>query len=238
MVKDDVLLVAGNLTSVSVDVVEAWRKEVIDSILFSRLYANSKVDRFAESQQWSKYYSEAMGVLKWQVGSSKFTSLELNDGGSFVLKHLIRDKLKSVVDLSRVEQYERLMYSIEQNPAAEVIASSAGEHAIVRQFKGGGIKISTVVLQVSLIGRGPDICSVFVCFDTAQEVKHDFLSQEFKNDLIFAELNIGVSKLMLNKASYEKARTREKVIDSLPEFTAPLILHITPEIQSPGVVVP
>jgi hypothetical protein len=229
MAKDDVLLVAGNLVSVSTDVSEIWRKEVVNSILFSQLYASSKLDKFASSQQWCKYYAEAMEKLKWKAGVWRLTNIELNEGVSIVLNRLIKDRFGLLVKLLQLEQFERLMYSVQQGCATEAIASSTGEHAMVRRIEGDASTVSTVALHVSLVGRGPAIYSAFIYFDTSQEVESDFFTQEFKSELIKGEVGIAVSCLVLDKAGYEKARIREKVLGSLPEVTTGLVLDINAE---------
>lgn len=227
MVKDDVLLVAGNLTSVSVGVSEAWRSNVVDSILFSQLYASSKISKFSDSQQWYKNYTEAMSKTKWKTGGYRFSSVEFDEGLSIFLNVLIQKRLGSVVGLPQTEQFERLMSSIQQGCAAEAIASLTEEHAMVYQVEEKTSTVSTVVLHVSLVARGPAIYSVFVCFKTTQEVERNFFHQEFKSELIVGEIGIGISQLVLDKDAYEKARMREKILRSLPEVTAPLVLDIT-----------
>jgi len=76
MIKDDVVVVAGNVLSVSSDVVDPWKEAVISSLLFSRLYANSQADRFAQAQQWYKDYDDALGRLKWELKANRSNDFE------------------------------------------------------------------------------------------------------------------------------------------------------------------
>lgn len=225
MDKDVVLSVAGNVSSISVELAEAWRKDVIDSMLFARLYADSNVDRFAQSQQWYKYHSEAMSKSKWEVGSHRFSSYEPGESSSFVLKQLIQNRMS--LDLAQAEQFDRLMNCIQRNSAAELITSSAGKHTLVCQSGGQTSMVSTIALQISLAVRGPGLCTGFVYFKTGQAVSDDLFNQEFKSELVSGEVIIGVTKLVLNKASYERARMREKILASLPEVSAPLVLNLS-----------
>ncbi|VVO56035.1 hypothetical protein PS862_00563 [Pseudomonas fluorescens] len=227
MDKDIALSVAGNLSSISAGLAEVWREGVINSLLFARLYADSNVERFAQPQQWYKYHAEAMSKSKWEVGSHRFSSFEPGENSSFVLKHLIQGRFG--FDSAQAKQYERLMYCIQQDSAAEVIASSAGGHALVYQSEGQTSTVSTIALQVSLVVRGPALYTGFVYFKTGQAVSNNLFIQEFKSELVLGEVIIGVTKLVLNKASYERARMREKILASLPEVTAPLVLDLTPE---------
>jgi hypothetical protein len=167
--------------------------------------------------------------LKWKSGGYRYVEVEMVDNVLVVLKRLIRDKLSSMAGLSLVEQFERLMCNIQQECVAEAIASSTEDHAMVYKVEGEDSVVSTVTLHVSMVGAGPAIYSAFVCFKTTQEVKSGFFNQAFKSELVVGEIGIGISKLVLDKAGYEKARIREKVLDSLPEVTAPLVLNITPE---------
>ncbi|MDQ0125001.1 hypothetical protein J2W17_003957 [Pseudomonas lini] len=224
MDKDIVLSVAGNFSSVSVELAEVWRKDVIDSMLFARLYADSNVDRFAQPQQWYKYHSEAMSKSKWEVGSHRFSSFESGENTSFVLKQLIRNRLS--LDLAQAKQYERLMNCFQQASASELIASSAVKHALDYQGEDQISTVSTIALQVSLVVRGPALYTGFVCFKTGQAVCDNLFNQEFKSELVSGEVIVGVTKLVLNKSSYERARMREKILGSLPEMTAPLVVNL------------
>lgn len=227
MVKDDVLLVAGNLTSVSVGVSEAWKSNVVDTVLFSQLYASSKISKFSDSQQWYKEYTRAMSQSKWETGGYRFSRVEFDEGVSILLNVLIQKRLGSVAGFPQTEQFERLMSCTQQGCAAEAIASLTEEHAMVCQVKEETSTVSTVVLHISLVTRGPAIYSALVYFKTTQEVERNFFYQEFKSELIVGEIGIGVSQLILDKDAYEKARMREKILRSLPEVTAPLVLDIT-----------
>jgi hypothetical protein len=227
MVKDDVFLVAGNLTSVSADVLEKWKKDVVDAILFSQLYASSKISKFTDSQRWYEKYTEAMSKTKWQTGGFRFSKIELDEGGTVVFNVLVQKRIGSVVGLPQAEQFEQLMCSIQQGYAAEAIASLPEDHAMVFQVNEKTSTVSTVVLHVILVGRGPAICSALVCFKTTQKIKRDFFHQEFKSELIVGDIEIGISELVLDRNAYEKARMREKILVSLPELTDPLVLDIT-----------
>lgn len=227
MIRDDVFLVAGNLTSVSADVLEKWKKDVVDSILFSQLYASSKISKFSDSQRWYENYTEAMAKTKWKTDGFRFSKIELDEGETVVLNVLVQKRIGSVVGLPQTEQFEQLMCSIQQGCAVEAMASLTEDHAMVFQDKGKTSTLSTVVLHVSLVGRGPAICSALVCFKTTQKIKRNFLNQEFKSELIVGEIDIGISQLVLDRNAYEKALMREKILVSLPEITDPLVLDIT-----------
>jgi hypothetical protein len=227
MVKDDVLLVAGNFTSVSIDVFEVLKKDVVDSILFSQLYASSKVVKFSDSRKWYESYTEALSKSKWKTGGHKFSRVELGEGVSVVLNSLIHKRLASVAGFPQVEQFERLMNSIQSDVAAEAIASTTEEHAMVCKVEGKASAVSNVVFNVNLVGQGPVIYSVFVCFNTEQKVESNFFHQEFKSELVVGEIDIGISQFVLDKYAYEKSRMREKILCSLPDDTASLVLDIT-----------
>jgi hypothetical protein len=226
MIKDDVFLVAGNLLSLSRSVNDSWKKDVLDSILFSRLYAGSKSDRFSSARQWHNYYIEAMGQLKWALVSSKSTRFELGDGTNFVLRHLIQDKLATIMVSAQTEQFERLMSATAQG-LAEVLTTSAGDNAVVCFSTNNTLELKTFALQLSLVGQGPVVYSAFVHFTTTQDVESDFFNQELLSDMVVGEINIEIVRQVLNKVTYERSRMREKVLSSLPEEKSQLVLELT-----------
>lgn len=226
MFKDDVLLVAGNLTSVSSCVSETCKKDVVDSVLFSQLYASSKISKFSDSQLWYKNFTEAMTKIKWKTGGYKFSDVMFDEGVSIILNILIQKRLGSLVGLPQTEQFERLMSSIQQGYATEAIALLIEEHAMVSQVEEKASTVSTVVLHINLAAMGPKICSIFVCFKTTQQIKSNLFCQEFNSELIVGEIGIGVTQFVLDKDAFEKTRMREKILRSLPDVTAPLVLDI------------
>ncbi|VVN81884.1 hypothetical protein [Pseudomonas fluorescens] len=217
MIKDDVVIVAGNVLSISSDVVDPWREDVISSLLFSRRYANSQADRFAEAQQWCKYYDGALGRLKWELRAGKSNDFEPVDGSVIVVKDLIREKLVDILNSTRVEQFERLMRSIELTSNADMLAAQVEEHAAVKAAVDGVHDVSCVALQLSLVGQGPVVCSVFVRFDTTQEVDFEFFNQDFTSEHIVGKVSVDVSQRVLNKVMYEKSRMREMIASILAE---------------------
>jgi hypothetical protein len=227
MIKDDVVIVAGNVLSVSSDVVDPWRKDVIGSLLFSRLYANSQADRFAEAQQWYKDYDDALGRLKWELRASKSNDFEPVDGSVIVLKDLISTHLVDAPSSAQAEQFERLMHSIELASNAEMLAAQVGEHAVVKVAVDDIHEASCLALQLSLVGQGPILCSVFVRFDTTQEVDFDFFNQDFMSEHIAGKVSVDVSLRVLNKVSYEKSRMREMIASKLPEAGGSQMLELS-----------
>lgn len=216
MIKDDVVVVAGNVLSVSSDIVDPWRKDVISSLQFSRLYANSQADRFAEAQQWYKDYDDALGRLKWELRANRSNAFEPMSGSVIVVKDLIRTQLVDVLS-SKAEQFERLISSIELASSAGIFAAPVGEHAVVKVAVDDIHGASCLALQLSLVAQGPAICSVFVRFDTTQKVDSDFFNQSFMSEHIVGQVSTDVSLRVLNKVSYEKSRMRGMIASKLPE---------------------
>jgi hypothetical protein len=217
MIKDDVVVVAGNVLSVSSDVVDPWKEAVISSLLFSRLYANSQADRFAQAQQWYKDYDDALGRLKWELKANRSNDFEPMEGSVIVVKDLIKTQMVDALGSAQAEQFERLMRSIELASSAEMLAAQVGEHAVVKVAVNDIHEASCLALQLCLVGQGPVICSVFVRFDTTQEVDFDFFNQNFMSEHIAGKVSVDVSLRVLNKGSYEKSRMREIIASKLPE---------------------
>jgi hypothetical protein len=217
MIKDDVVVVAGNVVSVSSDVVDPWKEAVISSLLFSRLHANSKADRFAEAQQWYKFYDDALGHLKWELQVNRSNDFEPMEGSAIVVKDRIKTQLVDALNSAQAEQFERLMRSIELALSEQTLAKQVGEHAVIKVAGDDMHETSCLALQLTLVGQGPVICSVFVRFDTTQEVDFDFFNQSFVSEHIVGKVSVDVTLRVLNKVSYEKSRMREMIARKLPE---------------------
>ena len=226
MDKDVVLSVAGNLCCVSLEVPEEWSRDVVDSMLFARLYADSNADRFSASQEWYKCQSDAMSQLKWGVSSNKSSTFQPGENSSFLLKSLIEDKmgLSALANSPLAKQLQYLFRSVQQGEGEQIVASLPDIYSLVHRRDTGISTISTVVAQVSLVGKGTVLYTAFVSFKTTEKVCTDFFSQKFSGELVLGEVVIIVAQLVLNKARYEKFRIREKVISSLPEAEGHLVL--------------
>jgi hypothetical protein len=227
MNKDIVFLVAGDPLSISTDIPDFWRKEVLSSLLYSRLYANSKVNRLVAPDQWYKNFSNAMGKVKWGREAYKSYSFEPEVGAVVALQDLVGARLGSLFGLSQAPQFERLMASVEDSLNTEVAGAKLRQRAVVSTPGEKDSVISTIALQLSFVGAGPVVYSAFVHFATVEDVEVDFINQRFLGEHIVGKVSIDVSKQLLDKAGYEEDRMQDQILSKLPDSTDKLIFDIT-----------
>ncbi|MNL72015.1 hypothetical protein D3C87_1972560 [compost metagenome] len=77
------------------------------------------------------------------------------------------------------------------------------------------------------MGAGPVVYSAFVQCGTIEDVEVDFINQRFVGEHIVGKVSIDVSKQVLDKAEYEKARMQDKILSRLPDSTDEFIFDIT-----------
>lgn len=229
MNKDSVFLVAGDLLCILDDFPEPWREDVINVLLFSQLYAGSKENKFSSAEQWHAHCIEALGVAKWNRPVYRSESLEPDKDEVVVLKDLLRKKILDVFGDKQIEPLERVIGCIEQSPDPLVVWAMLKEHAVATVRTEEASEVSTIVLQVRLLGRGPVVYSAFACFSTTEEVEVDFFNQRFVGSHIVGKVSLDVSLHVLDKVSYKRSKVREKILDELPDTKNELVLDLSSE---------
>ncbi|POA18666.1 hypothetical protein C1886_15695 [Pseudomonas sp. FW300-N1A1] len=229
MNKDSVFLVAGGLLCVLDGFPESWREDVLNTLLFSQLYASSEENKFSSTEQWHARYISAMGMAKWSRPVYRSDSFEPDKDEVVVLKDLLRKKILDVLGDNQIEPLERMIGCIEQSPDPLVVWAMLKEHAVATVQTEEASEVSTIVLQVRLLGAGPVVYSVFACFSTTEEVEVDFFNQRFVGSHIVGKVSLDVSLHVLDKVSYKRSKVREKILDELPDTKNELVLDLSSE---------
>ncbi|MHC8303976.1 hypothetical protein [Pseudomonas sp. PB3P13] len=227
MDKDSVFMVAGNLVSVSAGISPQWGEDVLNSLLFAGLYANSQVDRFYSAQQWSKENDTAMEQLKWNLSSSTSYNFLPDAKDGFVLKDSVMHQLNAALGAVHSAQMGRLLDSLQVPTVAEALAAETEEHALFRLSKVNTQKVATFFLRCSLVEPGPAVSNVSVFFKTTEDIGNGFLSQQFKSAFILGEVIMQVSRRVLDKKAYERKDLRKTVKEMLPSDRDHLICDLS-----------
>lgn len=211
MTKDDMFIVEGNFLSVPGDFPVAWKSDVVDSLLFSQLYADSNANRFDDAGGWYKSYRKSMGHVKWEQQAYNGNGFTPENGDVVVLKDLIEEKM-GFLEGGRLEY---LLYCIRHFVREKL------RHAALRQEEVTGVGekrdvvVSTISLQLSVVEQGAIVYSMVVNFRTSEEVEADFFVQKFLGKHVVGKVNVDVSEQVLNKADYEKDGMRKKIAGHL-----------------------
>lgn len=216
MVKDDVLSVAGTVLLFTADAAEAWKKDVVNSALFSSMYASTKADRFSSPLHWYKAFNSALSNLRWNLTAQDGSDFVADHNGVIELRDLVKKELSSILDSTPLEHLNSMISSIELPAVAQWIGAAKGEQAMVQTIESDEGYLSIVSLQFGMVLEGPCMCSVFVSFKTRQPIESNFTAQIFSSEDIVGEVCVRVSLHVLDKDSYEKNGIRDSVVGKLP----------------------
>lgn len=217
---------AGDPLSISTDIPVFWRGEVLNSLLYSRLYANSKVDRGVAPDGWYKNFSNAMEKVKWEGEAFKNYSFEPEADDVVVLQGLVSARIGSLLGSGQASRLEYLIASLEDSLSTEEVGKKFRQCTVASVSEEKDSTLSTITLLLSFVGNGAVVYSAFVHFVTAEDVEADFINQRFSGKHIVGSVSIDVSKRVLNKAGYEEDRIRDKILSKLPDSTDELICDL------------
>jgi hypothetical protein len=216
MVKDDLISVAGNVLLFTANASEAWRKDVVNSALFSSKYASTKADRFSSPHHWYNAFNSALSHLKWNLTAQNGIDFVPDLKGEIELKNLVQNELSSILYSTPPEHVNSMMSSIELPAVAHWITEAKGEQAMVQTIESDEGYLSIVSLQLGMVLEGPCMCSVFVSFKTWQPIESNFTTRIFSSEDIVGEVCVRGSLHVLDKDSYERNGIRDSVITKLP----------------------
>jgi len=228
MKSDDLLLVAGNVLYVSAELSQSWKTDVLNTLLFSGLYASSKQDKFFDVERWGIDYSKAMVNAKWNRSIYRSVDVEPEKDEVVVLSELVYKKISDVLGAGPAQQFGRMLTCIEQSPAPQgilpilrkcAVSTIGGEAEDVSQS-------STIVLQISLLGEEFVIHSVLIYLRTSEEIEVDFFNQGFVGGELMDKISVDVLQYSLDKKGYEKARVRENILKALPDTKDEMIIDL------------
>ena len=228
MNKDDVCLVAGNLLLIEAGFVQRLRSDLINSVFFSQLYADSQAGKFAAPEKWYKGCANAMEKIKWQRPDYTSRDFEPEFDTQITLKDFIGNKFLELFGMKQSSGIERLMDSIEHSHDKK-IGLALRDHSVASIKKVGDSEISTIALQLGLFGAGPALHSVFICFSTIEEVETDFFNQCFSGEHIVGQVSVDIARQVLDLPAFERGRIAEKILEQLPDSRDQLVLELSAE---------
>lgn len=76
--KSEGLVDAGSLVSFTSHLNTQQKEDVLNSTMLAQLAANAKYDRFTQTEDWYKFYTEVMGKIGWVMQGFKFEKFQSN----------------------------------------------------------------------------------------------------------------------------------------------------------------
>lgn len=181
MNKDDLLLVAGNVLSVSTDVSPSCKSDGVNTLIFSALHASSMWDKFVDTERWVAEFAKAMGKAKWNRSGYRSVVVEPDKEEVITVRERLHKTISNAWGAGPVQQWELIQACIEQSPAPlevwALLGGSVVSAAGTQVEKNAGA--STLALQINLLGEGDVIHSLFIHFSTTEQVDADFYNQAF-----------------------------------------------------------
>lgn len=230
MNRDDLLLVAGNVLSVSTEVSPSWRSDAVNTLLFSALHASSMRDKFVDTERWGAEFAKAMGKAKWNRSGYRSVVVEPDKEEMITVRERINKTISDLWGAGPVLQWELIQERIEQSPAPlEVWALLGGSVVSVAGTeleKTAGT--STLVLQINLLGEEGVIHSLFIHFSTAEQVDADFFNQAFLGGELLGALTVEVTQYTLDKKGYERSQIRELILSKLAGAADTMVVELCP----------
>lgn len=228
MIKDDVCLVAGNLLLVANGFSQRLREDLISSVLFSQLYASTKVGKLTDAGNWYAECAAAMEKVKWKRTDYKSNSFELESKAGFIMADSVVKQVLSIFGTNQAEKFKRLINCAQHSFVEDAVGVALREHTVATVKKSDDSDFSTIALQMGVLGAGSVLYSVFICFRTTEDIEIDFLNQCFSGKHIVGEVCFDFAKQLLDQADFERSRMREKIIRQLPDSRDELVLELGP----------
>jgi len=181
-------LVGGALLSNDTNIRHEVMKDVLDSLLFFRLYADKELNKFDSSAAWFKRYDDAMIHLKWNTAVYDSEMITLQNDVSFTLETLIEEKMPGQLPAKLMEQFRELMTCVGKLTQRDKASLLFRQQAIRASADVPGR--SDFMLQMGVLEPGIKLSSLFVTFSTMAEIDHDLWSQTFSPATIVGDINV------------------------------------------------
>ncbi len=163
-------------------------------------------------------------MMKWNRQVFRGYDFEPDKDEVVVLNDLVQKKIFEVLGTN---QFEQMMGCVEQSPDPQVTWAVIKEHAVAIGQSENASEVSSIVLQVRLLGEGPIIYSAVVCINTSEKVEVDFFNQRFLGCHVVGKVTVDVARHVLDKAGYERSGIREKVLGQLLDTKDTLVLDLS-----------
>lgn len=230
MNRDDLLLVAGNVLSVSTEVSPSWKSDGVNTLLFSALHASSMRNKFVDTERWGAEFSKAMGKAKWNRSGYRSVVVEPDKEEVFTIRERLHKTITDTWGAGPVQQWELIQARIEQSPAPlevwALLGGSVVSAAGTEVEKTAGA--STLALQMNLLGEGGVIHALFIYFSTTEQVDADFYNQAFLGGALVGGLTLEVMQYTLDKKGYERDRIREIILGKLAGAADTMVIELCP----------
>jgi hypothetical protein len=221
------IVVAGNMVASVGGGIADDMNDVLDSLLFAQLVADSKAEKFEAPDIWFQNYRNELRALKWTETASRREAFEPEDTSSIVLSELIKDKLLSELPVTQAREISEMLDCIFALPETAPASLLFNEHAFKR---GGKVKgESTIAFEVSILEKTSTLSSLFIAFKTTNVVDSNPFSQRFAGCRVVGEVVTRFSRRHWGRTGYQSRR--DAVRGYLDDKRTGKILYVVDEVK-------
>ncbi|MCF7537453.1 hypothetical protein [Pseudomonas petrae] len=227
------------------------RQDILDSLLFSQIYADGKCARLDSPARWSEEHDNALRNLKWMLSDLRTHTIALGVNERINIGHVLDQELcRRLPELAAddVRQMLKRMASIEPDAAPQILFKTRAlqtctdEHTNEPPAIDSGrlpMPQTTVVnLMLSYAAAGEVLSSCIIAFKTTAEINNDLFEQSFTRSEVIGSIDIRFVKRHLDLVAFKQVR--DKVEAFLETRRDGLILPIchaepdAPKVESNG----
>ncbi|MBW0237449.1 hypothetical protein [Pseudomonas sp. D1HM] len=223
----DVKVVAGQLLLLSKSLAPGHKEDVVQSLLFAQLYANSRADKFCQALEWDKYQVKALQEARWITTLVQTRSNQPSPRQVMSVSRLLTLQLGSVLEEGasvRLDAVSRALTALARTPVARQVFDEACLMRTAMCVTEDSAPASRVSLQVTLVEPGALAVSIQIGFTTRVAFADDLLTRRFSGLDVDGAVVTSVTRTELDIPNY--ARVRSKILTALGTQQETLVVEV------------
>ncbi|MCO8170967.1 hypothetical protein NJC40_24680 [Pseudomonas sp. 21LCFQ02] len=229
-------LVAGDLLAESVHSEPAELNELLQTLLFSQLFANLKSGssgKFDSPGTWWSSYDNAMLHTHWSLLDNRNRTFKPKSTSTLGINALLEEFLLPQLASAQTQDIRQLLTQMTRLPTTDPLAMQFQTHVLKMPDRRNGH--STIALQIGVLESATQRASLSATFSTSKAVGTSLLSQTFTGSQIVGDIHVRFTRYAWDPASYRKGTEehpspRSHVLDFLAGAQDRLILAIPCEV--------
>lgn len=241
-------VVSGHLVCSSTAIDASTQQNILDSLLFSQLYADDKYARLDSPGQWSDEHDNAMRNLKWMLSDLRVNTIRPGPEERFNIGRVLDQELcRRLPDSAAddVRQMLKRIAAIEPDAAPQILFKTHVMNALTDE-PGNGLpavdsgqvpapQATVVNLMLSYVAAGEMLFTCVIAFKTTAAVQNDLFDQSFTSSEIIGSVDIRFVKRHLDLAAFKQVRDKvERFLEGRRDGLILPLCHAEPD-QSDGV---
>lgn len=234
-------VIAGAMLSSAHVIAPSVKNDVLDSILFSQLYADGKGVKFDEPEKWFSEHDTAMRNLKWSLLYQYSEDHWPKSGGRVDVAELVETQWLSRLPEGTADGVRKMLVSIAATPVNDAPRALFREHVLkapTDEMNAVDLPptVSTLVLQLGFLAPDGILHSLYVSYKTTAVVGDDLFPNNDGDHQIAGKVETRFLQRHWDAAGYTKVRG--SVDEFLTGKRSGLILPVSCESSVPSGRIP